>query len=148
MRMFACHRKTRWLVVAFVLSIGFSGAALAEVLVIGNQDSGVGSLGEDQVAALYLGKVSKLPDGTVAEVIDLPAGSPVRVEFFKKILHKTEKQMRAYWAKRVFTGKGTPPATVSDEEAVVEWVAAGKGRIGYVSGATATDGVKVLLRKP
>ncbi len=135
-------------VVAAVLLLGLAAMAHGEVAVIGNKSASVGSLGEDQVAQLFLGKASKLPDGTVAEVVDLPAGNPVRYEFYNKVLHKTERQVRAYWAKRIFTGKGSPPATLPDEQAVVDWVAGGKGRLGYVSGSAVSDRVKVLLRKP
>ena len=144
---FEWQGRLRCLFAVLILS-AVSTTTLAEVLVIGNKNSGVGSLGESQVAALYLGKASKLPDGTLAEVIDLPEGSPVRSEFYKKVVHKTDKQVRAYWAKRIFTGKGAPPDTLPDEASVVQWVAAGKGRLGYVSGAASTDNVKVLLRKP
>ncbi len=137
-----------WRLLVAALLLGLSALAWGEVVVIGNQADEVGSLGEDQVAELFLGKTSKLPDGTVAEVVDLPAGNPVRGEFYSKVLHKTERQIRAYWAKRVFTGKGTPPETLPDEHAVVDWVAAGRGRIGYVSAGAVNDKVRVLLRKP
>jgi len=130
------------------LLLGLTAMAHGEVVVIGNKGDSVGHLGEGQVAELYLGRASKLPDGAVAEVIDLPAGNPVRDEFYNKVLHKTERQIRAYWAKRIFTGKGSPPATLPDEQAVVDWVAGGKGRLGYVSGSAVSDRVKVLLRKP
>ncbi|MFQ5487149.1 MAG: phosphate ABC transporter substrate-binding protein [Gammaproteobacteria bacterium] len=135
-------------VIAAILLLSLSAMAHSEVVVIGNKDSSVGSLGEDQVAELFLGKAAKLPDGTVAEVADLSVGNPVRDEFSNKVLHKTERQLRAYWAKRVFTGKGTPPATLPDEQAVVDWVAAGKGRLGYISGKAVSDKVKILLRMP
>jgi len=130
------------------LLLGLSAMAHSEVDVIGNKADSVGHLGESQVAKLYLGKASKLPDGTVVEVVDLPVGNPVREEFYNKVLHKTERQVRAYWAKRIFTGKGSPPATLPDEQAVVDWVAGGRGRLGYVSGSAVSDRVKVLLRKP
>ena len=60
---------------------------------------------------------------------------------------KDASQIKAYWAKRVFTGKGTPPEIKPSESAVVRWVAGGSGRIGYVSAGAVDGSVRVLLRR-
>jgi len=123
-------------------------AAHADVVVIGNKAGPVSSMTEKQVNDIYLGKVANLPDGSPVEFVDLPADSPVRDEFYDKVIGKDAAQIKAYWAKRVFTGKGTPPEIKSNESSVVQWVNGGVGRIGYVSPGAADSSVKVLLRKP
>lgn len=119
----------------------------AEVVVIGSPDIDVAALSEKTVRNLYLGKTVQLDNGTRVEVIDLPSGNAVRDEFYVKVIGKDPTQIRAYWAKRIFTGKGSPPETRFDENAVIKWVGEGSGRIGYVGAGAANDGVKVLMRR-
>jgi ABC-type phosphate transport system substrate-binding protein len=122
----------------------------AAVVVIGSHDIDPSAFSErtieNTVKNLYLGKTVQLDNGVRVEVVDLPNGSPVREEFYQKVIGKDTTQIRAYWAKRIFTGKGSPPETRLDEQAVVRWVKEAPGRIGYVS-AEAVDGtVRVLMR--
>ena len=56
--------------------------------------------------------------------------------------------MKSYWAKRIFTGKGTPNDIQHSESDVKSWVAGGADHIGYVSASAVDDSVKVLLRLP
>ncbi|MDX9741767.1 MAG: phosphate ABC transporter substrate-binding protein [Gammaproteobacteria bacterium] len=136
------------LTAALVVVLGFGGApaAEAEVMVIGNQQLPVSSLSAQVVADLYLGRAVQLSTGQRVEVADLPVGHPVRDEFYSRILGRDPDQIRAYWAKRIFTGKGTPPLVRGDEAAMVRWVREAPGRIGYVSTGAVTDSVQVLLR--
>lgn len=131
---------------AAALFWGAGTTAGAEVLVIGSAGSGVSRLSGSDVEELYLGKAVQLPDGTRAEVVDLPGGHPVRDEFYQKVIGKDPSQIKAYWAKRIFTGKGSPPDTKPSEDAVVQWVADKPGRIGYVSPSADTESVSVLLK--
>ena len=119
----------------------------AEVVVIGSSDIDIAALSEKTVRNLYLGKTVQLDNGTRVEVIDLPSGNVVRDEFYVKLIGKDPTQIKAYWAKRIFTGKGSPPETRFDEAAVIKWVNEGAGRIGYVGAGAANGGVKVLMRK-
>lgn len=119
--------------------------ARAEIVVIGNSRLGVSSLSPQMVNDLYLGRAVQLSTGQRVEVVDLPAGHPAQEEFYA-MLGRDPTQIRAYWAKRIFTGKGSPPASRADEAAVIRWVAEAPGRIGYVRAQVVTDSVKVLLR--
>jgi hypothetical protein len=135
------------LTAALFIALGFGGtlAAETEVVVIGNRLD-VAALSPQVVADLYLGRAVQLSTGQRVEVVDLPVGHPVRDEFYSRILGRDPDQIRAYWAKRIFTGKGTPPLVRGDEAAVVRWVRDAPGRIGYVSSEAVTDSVRVLLR--
>ena len=144
------HNRTLRAVACLALSLCM-GAAMslvrAEIVVIGNPRLDVASLNEQMISDLYLGRAVQLSTGQRVEVVDLPAGHPAREEFYSQVLGRDPAQIRAYWAKRIFTGKGTPPATRPDEAAVVRWVAGAPGRIGYVRSHAVTNSVKVLLRQ-
>jgi len=132
-----------------LLGLGMNiSSANAEVVVVGNKSSSVQSLSAKQAKDLFLGKSLKLPSGRKAEVVDLPVGDPVRVEFYTKVIHKNPSQIKAYWAKRIFTGRGTPPKSLDSQSAVVNWVSGGPGRIGYVDSSAVSGKVTVLLRQP
>lgn len=124
-----------------------SALAEAAVVVIGSPDIEVPSLSDKTVRNLYLGKTVQLDNGVRVEVIDLPSGNSVRDEFYEKVVGKDTTQVKAYWAKRIFTGKGSPPDTKLDERAVIKWVSEAPGRIGYVSPEAVNDTVRVLLRR-
>lgn len=130
-----------------LLSFVLSAMAEGGVVVIGSPGIDVPSLSEKTVRNLYLGKTVQLDNGTRVEVIDLPAGNPVREEFYEKVIGKDTTQVKAYWAKRIFTGKGSPPDTRMDERAVIRWVSEGPGRIGYIDSEAVDGSVRVLLRK-
>ncbi len=131
-----------------VILVGAVFAVQAGVAVVGNPADGSGKLSKQQVKRIFLGKISSLPNGSVAEVVDLPADDPARKAFYAKVIHKTPSQLKSYWAKRVFTGKGSPPKTLPDAAAVKQWVSSGKGRIGYIDSGTVDDSVQVLFEVP
>jgi hypothetical protein len=142
-------KKTTLLAIAacFALSC-FSGIAAAEVVVIGNKGAPVSSISVDQASAIFLKKADSFPDGTSVVAVDLPNDNPVRDEFYEKATHKNASQVKSYWAKRIFTGKGTPNDIQHSESEVKSWVASSANHIGYISADAVDDSVKVLLRLP
>ena len=123
-------------------------SANAGVAVIGNPKDGIAALTEKQVKDIYLGKSGRLPGGPAVKIVDLGDDSAVKVEFYNKVIGKNLSQIKAHWAKQVFTGKGTSPASLEDDNAVKKWVTAKPGRIGYISDISVDDTVKVLLQVP
>ncbi len=140
--------KSRTGLIGFCLLLSLGLSAQAAVVVIGNPANDVGELSKQQVKRIFLGKTSSLPDGTIAEVIDLPADDPATREFYGKVIHKTPSQLKSYWAKRVFTGKGSPPDKKPDAQAIKQWVSEAKGRIGYIDSDAVDDTVQILFRVP
>jgi len=129
---------------AFIL-IFSSGIAAAEVKVIANNSVSDSGLSADTIADMFLGKTNSLPSGHKAVPVDQDEGSSTRDEFYTKATKKDAAQLKAYWSRLIFTGKGQPPKVVADDSDVVAQVSASPDAIGYVSGNTNTAGVKVLL---
>ena len=132
---------------ALAASLLFFGlqAASAGVAVIGNPDLAMTSITAAQAADIFLGKMTKLPDGTQITVIEHKDGDAVKDEFYDKVVGKSPSQLKAYWAKLVFTGEGVPPKEYSGDKAVLERVARTPGAIGYVSDGSVNKSVKVLF---
>ena len=133
------------LLAACVLFCAMS-VAHAGIAVIGHSGDAVGNLTQHQVKDFYLGKVTAYNDGTPVDVIDLPDGNAIRDQFYGKVVGKNKAQVRAYWTKRIFTGKGVPPKSLDDAAAVKKWVAEKPGRLGYIDSSAVDDSVSVLLK--
>ena len=138
--------KTRWTVVlAAALLLSAAQAGAAGIVVIGNPGLSVDSITAAQATEIFLGKMPTLKDGTQLTVIEHQDGEPVRDEFYEKVVGKSPSQLKAYWAKIVFTGEGFPPKAYSGDKAVKERVAATPGAIGYVEAGAVDKSVKVLF---
>lgn len=121
-------------------------AASAGVAVIANPALPAGTLTADQVSQVFMGRWKTLPGGMALVAIDQQEGSPVRAEFLDRVLGKSEQQMRSYWTRMVFTGKGQPPRSVERDADVLRAVISTPGSIGYVDSKAVTPQVKVLYR--
>ena len=94
----------------------FASAAAAEVVAVVSSKSAVTSLTVNQLADIYLGRSGRFPDGTPAIPCDLAEDSPLREEFYTKLIGKSPAQIKAHWAKLIFTGRGQPPRAVATSE--------------------------------
>lgn len=119
------------------------GIAHADVAVVVSKSSSVSSLSASQVSDIYLGKNLSMGGGTAVPV-DLQEGSSAREQFYSKATGKTGAQVKAYWAKMVFTGTGTPPKDVPAAGDVKKFVNKTPNGIGYIDSSDVDDSVKVV----
>ena len=119
--------------------------ACAEFVVVVNPKNPVTSLTARQVAQIYLGRVGSFPAGGRATPIDLPEGTALRDEFYARVAEKNPDQVKAYWAKQLFSGNGTPPREAPGVAEVKRTVAADATAIGYIDRASLDASVKEIL---
>lgn len=115
----------------------------AEISVIVNQNNN-STISSDDIKRIFLGKLKTFPGGTSAVPINLKASNPSRDVFDTSVLHKSSSQIKAYWSKLVFSGKGNPPLEVATDKEAVESVMKDPTAIGYVDSANVAAGVKVI----
>lgn len=82
--------------------------------------------------------------GVTVRPIDLSSRFAVRERFTRDVIRKSPSQLRSYWNQQIFSGKGVPPPEVDTPAAVVRYVIATKGAIGYVPAGTETGSAKVI----
>jgi ABC-type phosphate transport system substrate-binding protein len=121
-----------------------SPGAEPEIVVIVSQQSTVTALTRDQVADIFLGKASRLPGGTKAVPLDQPEGSALRESFYREYAGKSRAQLKAHWARIIFTGRGQPPAEVPDSQAARKQVAESPGTLAYVERSQVDASVRVV----
>lgn len=115
---------------------------LAEIVLVVNPKNPLSSISIEQASQLYLGISSNMVPFDQAE------GSAIRSEFYKKVTQKEPGQVRAIWAKLVFTGKGKMPKELASNEDVKKAVAADPGAIGYIDKSALDASVKAVLTVP
>jgi len=133
-----------WTLIGLALSLG-SGAASADVVAVVSAKSQATSLSKAQVADIFLGKAIRFPDGTRAIPIDQAEGSAARDEFYDKVAGKTAAQIKAYWSKIIFTGRGQPPPTVANTIEMRKRIGENPAAIGYIDRSMVDDTVKVVF---
>lgn len=126
-----------------MLPVPSPARAESSVVVIGHP----GLPGVDRVTLmrLYTGRSIELK-GTPVKVVNAAEGSVTRERFLQNVVGMNEARYRAYWTVRRHVGKGVPPAEVSPDTAVIEFVASTPGAIGYISAQAQTDTLNVIAR--
>jgi ABC-type phosphate transport system substrate-binding protein len=122
--------------------------AHAELVVIVNPKNPAANLTADQVAQVFLGRSNSFPAGGAATPVDQKEGAAVRDEFYTKVVDKSSGQVKAFWAKQMFSGKGQPPRELATSAEVKRAVAADPSAIGYIEKSAVDSTVKGVLNVP
>ncbi len=118
--------------------------ALADVAVIVHPTNQA-AVSDTDIKNFYLGRQKTFSSGETAILLSLEEGNSNRSEFNSKVLGKTDAQLKAFWSKVLFTGKGTPPKDISHEE-MLKLVATNPNMIGFVDASAVTPDVKVIAK--
>lgn len=134
------------LICGFAVFLFFAGSALnaKEFAVIANPEL-ASNIDSTFIQRAYLGKLKSFENGESVEPVDYDSKGDIKTAFTKTFLKKSPSQIKAYWAKLVFTGKGTPPNALSSSSDIKEFVASTPGAIAYLPLADVDDSVKVVM---
>lgn len=113
-----------------------------QLIVIVHQDSNYAKLNKKEIKRIFMEpyRSSKLIP------INLPKNSKPRVVFNTKIIGLPEVRISSYWAQMKFSGRGTPPIELPNEQAILEYIKNNRDYIGYVTEQSPLpDGTKAVL---
>lgn len=122
-----------------------STIASAEIAVVVHP-SNASALSNDDIKRIFLGKMKSFPGGSSAIPLNQNSSSGVRKSFDSSALGKSASQIKAYWSKLVFSGKGNPPKEVANDQEVINLVKDNPAIIGYVDSSNVTGDVKVVAK--
>jgi hypothetical protein len=131
---------------SFLLLASLLNSVQAEVAVIVSPDNKntYTDIDKDWVARIYLAKVMRFPDGSVAKPINLTQGHYLRDAFNRDFLSKTESQLSRYWSRLRFSGKAELPKEISTVKEMKHLIANDTRLIGYIDAMDVDDTVKVV----
>ncbi len=135
--------KSLSIMFSVLLALSFSQMSFAGVSIIVNPNSGLDEASKTEVINLFLNK-SKSLQGKRLTPLDQSKGQMARKDFYENVVRKNESQLKAYWSRLIFTGKGLPPAEIGNGKNVLDRVASDPNAIGYVSSDKVSDSVKVI----
>ncbi len=137
--------KTIYKLILCCASLSAVLSAQAQIAVVVGAKSPAAALASDQVAALFLGKSDQIPGVGTALLLDQMESSPVREQFYTKVVGKSGPQVKAAWSRLVFSGKATPPKEIASSAEVKKMVANNANAIGYIEKSAVDASVKVLF---
>ena len=115
------------------------------IVVVVSTNSPVAKLDKEQVANLFLGKSSSFPDGSNAVPIEQTDSTPAHEEFHKSVTEKSASQLKSYWSKMIFSGKGTAPKEVSSNSELLKLLAGNPAMIAYIDKSAVDKSLKVVF---
>jgi len=118
-----------------------------DVLIVANKEVRISEISSAHLREIFTGTRSRLDDGTRAIPVVL-RGGPAHEVFLRKHIGDTPDEFRTRWRKALFTGEGAMLKEFTSEAALLEYVAATPGTIGYVSRLSDPGSVKVLNISP
>lgn len=123
----------------------FASVCDAQIVVIVSAKSPLTSLTERDIADVYLGRTNQLPGGAEVVPVDREKDDAQRAEFYRLVAGKSLAQLRAYWSRLIFTGRGMPPRTAVDAQAIKKIVSTSPNAIGYIDRSELDSSVKAVL---
>lgn len=127
-----------WLLALLVL--GPTGNAISEeIAVIVNPAYDASTLDKNEVRRIYMGQ------STMLKPYDLPETSRARNQFYKTTTGRNFRQIKALWAKLVFSGRARAPEELISEKALKRVIASDQNGIGYIENSKVDDTVKVVM---
>ena len=135
-------RKVAWVLGLMLLSRLASG-----VEIIANQSVSANSLSLASARAIFGLRQTQWMDDTSIQVFVLADKNATHVALCKEKLNLFPYQLRQSWDRLVYAGMAQAPIEVSNEEELVNRVAATQGAIGYVRKVKPNDSIKILQIK-
>jgi ABC-type phosphate transport system substrate-binding protein len=141
------HLAVPALALALALGLGHmlvSAANPDDYKIIVHPDNPVTAIDRPFLRDAYLRKSSDWDTGATIRPIDLAPRFRVRERFVHEVLKKSPSQLRSYWNQQIFSGKGVPPPEAESIAALVAYVLANPGAVGYLPLDADPGGAKVI----
>jgi ABC-type phosphate transport system substrate-binding protein len=136
-------RKARCLMLLLGSLGSWSAAGAQDVVLVANKGVQISEISNADLRSIFMGTRTRFSDGSHAVPVTLKGGAAHEV-FLKNYVGEGPEEFRAQWRKVVFTGQGAMPKAFDSESALIEYVAATPGAVGYASRISSQDNVKLL----
>jgi hypothetical protein len=121
---------------------GYNHAEIS--IVVSNSNNN--ELNSTLIRKLFLGKRSTFTDGSPATPIIHNEDAEIAQHFNLMLLNRSPQQIKAYWARMIFTGQSYPPEQVYSDAEVIELIKNDPSTISYIYTSSLTGDIKEVLR--
>jgi len=142
------HRQRRLIILLSALhlvSYASMAAAGNDFVVIANLQSGIEKMSKDEVINVYMGRNRKLASGINAIPLDLENPITEKAHFYNVMVNKELSEISSYWARLMFSGQGSPPKQVANQEEAIDIVISRPGAIAYIDRKKIDKRVKIVF---
>lgn len=133
-------------VIAIFFMLLMSQLSWADIVIVASPGVQAPSISEKDIEQIFTGRRNSI-QGRYIKPLDLPEKSPGREAFYKRLMNKDQSQMRMFWARMIFSGKGKAPqavGSVSDLQRLI--TTSGRSYISYLKETDVTEDMNVLLK--
>lgn len=113
--------------------------------VVVSKDSSINNISKKELSKIFLGKTKRLPNGEKSIPIE-NVNKEDQEKFYKLICNKNEKQLKKYWIKMIFTGRGQPPKKIKSINDLISFLKNNKNSISYIPSKYTTSDLKIIMR--
>lgn len=131
----------------FIAVVWFMLASVAhagDLVVIVNPASEITQLSQDDLTRIFLIKTKTYPNEKPVVPFIPREDDPTRLQFEAAVLEKSPMQVKAYWTRLLFTGRGNPPANLDSADQIKKKVAESPSAIGYIDSTAVDKTVRVV----
>ena len=114
------------------------------LIVIVSKDSNINDISKKELSKIFLSKTKKLPNGEKSSIIEI-YDKNIQSKFYQKICNKNSTQLRRYWTKMIFTGKGQPPKKMKSYKEIIEYVSKNQNAISYIPAEYITSKIQTIM---
>lgn len=133
--------------IALIMLCFFVASARSDIVVVVSAASPISSLSKNQVEKIFLGKSRRFPNGSRAVPLNQSEGNLERDAFYQMVSGKSPAQIKAHWAKLIFTGRGQPPKEAASNDDVKQLLTNNGVNISYIDRTAVDDSVKIVALK-
>lgn len=126
----------RYLITLLILLLSFHVHGAIAIIV---HPSNKNEITRSDLERIYTLRQFSYPDDTIAFPFMLPYSLAEREIFDQEVSGLSSSQLMVYWSKIVFSGKGTPPRSVTSATEMLNVVSRTPNAIGYVPAAYLND---------
>lgn len=123
------------------LSINIYAQNLA---VIVSKDSSITNIEKKELSKIFLAKTRTFQNNEKALAVE-SINKEYQTKFYKEVCNKNEKQLKKYWAKMIFTGRGQPPKKIKTFEELLIFIQNNKNAISYIPFEYVNSNIKIVM---
>lgn len=114
------------------------------LVVIVSKNSSINNITKKELSKIFLSKTKRLPNGDRSITLEY-INKDHQSKFYKLICNKNEKQLKKYWAKMIFTGRGQPAKKFKSIENLIEFVENNNNAISYIPSKYMNSNLKMIM---